>query len=164
MYNSNLLDAEAKLIGRIKQLEIIDYDLYICFYFMYYTGIRPSEFFLISDAYLDRNRDWNLKTKKKNSDRKITDEPIKTFISTNLVTMVNYADFTNLQRLARSWEKYLGNIYEMNTLRETGAYLLRYMYVNRLLYNGLTTSEIQDKMGHTNLASTTNYINTIMAS
>ena len=151
---------ELKLIAKQEVLRIKRDDPYFfpIFRIMQLTGCRLSESLEKKLWNIKNNNTITLQTAKNNSKRIFYNNNCNNL--DELVTLINnhynlYFEESNGLKIAQN---YIGrhNLYHANKKITTS--LFRHLYIKDLKEKGLSDFDIQEEMGHKELASTQNYI------
>lgn len=162
MYNQELLEADQEVYNRILAIGLFDNELSTVFEYMYLSGCRSGELWLMDQATRNQAGIWTVKTLKNNFNRILNYENQSEFLDVNLETLLNYTANNRKNEIWRMSNRYLSGIYDFEIEKDVNTYLLRYCYVNRLMFNGYDLEAVKVNLGHRSTTATTDYFQTIL--
>lgn len=155
---STKMTTRERIEGRLLYMEFNRPDVYPFFKFCYLTGIRVEDAFVENWIAFTGNNTISLQPAKHNNVRVIIDAEVYNFAEGNIRRIneiTHRLSRHTLKGIAHSYFKDSRPTFRINSI---ASYIFRYLYVKKLLENGLNAEEIQIAMGHASLSTTLKYI------
>lgn len=163
LFNPALEERRKEIIRINEKIKRAYPDFCACVEFMIYTGIRPSELWLIEEMELTMSGDIYFTPRKNNNPRTITNPMAVRIYGEERDKIIRFTRERSIQDLSRLVSRYFGSSIDFDHGRGTVLYIFRYMYVNHLVLCGKGKAAIQHEMGHKEMESTDKYFMSITA-
>lgn len=162
-FNPALEEHRRKTIVLNEKIRYAYPDFCACIDFMLYTGIRPSELWLLDEMELTMSGDLKFQPNKNNDFRIIKNPMALHVFNTKYANIHRFISIRSIQDLSRLFSKYFGHGIDFEHGKETILYIFRYMYINHLILEGYSKEKIRLAMGHRHIENTEKYLISISA-